>query len=50
MRKILPLCFDYRAGRLQTEPTYAFFTAGSVRACGPSLVPDALASVTISLI
>lgn len=50
MRKILPLYFDYRAGRSQTEPTYAFSTVGSVRACRPGLVPDALAPVTIFLI
>lgn len=50
MQKISSLHFDYRAGRLQIKPTYAFSTVGSVRACRPSFVPDALAPMTILLI
>lgn len=50
MRNISSPHFDYRAGRLQTKPTYAFSTVGSVRVCRPSSVPDALAPMTILLI
>lgn len=50
MQKILLLHFDYGAGRLQTKPTYAFSTVGSVHACRPSLMPDALVPMTVSLI
>ena len=50
MQKVAPLHFDCRAGRLQTKPTYVCSTVGSVRACRPSLVTDALAPMTVSLI
>lgn len=50
MQKISLLHYDYGAGRLQTNPAYAFSTVGSARACRPSLVPDALAPMTVSLI
>lgn len=49
MQKISPLYFDYKAGRFQTKAVYAFSTVRSEHACRPSLVPDALAPVTICL-